>query len=208
MEATMTDLALPSLFAVVLLAGPAACGRETMSPAPPDASVDGSACIGEVTSTLPGVSLAFTNVKCAYSLAEVAAGIHIAYEVRVAQPQLGLHPVSSDYTGCQGPDDTTGLIVNYDIAGASQHYCLCDQGFCTRRDYSTGVAPGTYPFDFAWSGRNWLGRSDTNAPMGSAFPAGTYDILLTSEGTWAGGSGGDASVGYLVWAKRTITLRP
>lgn len=172
-----------------------------------------------MASDLDGVSLVFANAKCTYSLAELAAGVSIGFELRIAHSYASLHPVSSDLTGCQLPDDS-GFIVNYDIAGGTQEYCLCDQGFCSRPVFTTSAQVGTYASHFGWDGRNWQGRSDTFQPEGAAFPPGAYVLAVFANGTWDGpgasddggtasgdaGTPGDSPLQFRVSAMRNLTI--
>jgi hypothetical protein len=167
-------------------------------------------------SNLPGVSFAFSDGPCSYTLAEVAAGISIDYELRIEEALDGVHPVSLDMGGCDQPD-TSGLITGYEISGGTSRYCFCDFGLCAGRTYSTRTVPRTYHRTIQWYGRNWLGPSDTDAPQGDAFPPGTYTVALTAKGTWDGpgscdagacSADGGAGLPYQVVAKRSITLTP
>ena len=176
----------------------------------------GSACNGAAKSSLPGVSIAFPDGPCSFTLAEVAAGISLNYELRIERSLDGVHPVPLDYGSC-GQPDATGLIVGFEIAGTGGRYCLCDVGPCGRRTFSTRAPAGTYPSTIPWDGRNWMGPSDTFNPKGSAFPPGTYTLTVTAKGTWDGpgscdsglcSADGGAVLDYQVTAERFITITP
>jgi hypothetical protein len=176
----------------------------------------GSACNGIVESNLPGVSFVFSDGPCSYTLAEVAAGISIDYELRIEQALDGVHPVPLDMGFCDEPDPS-GLITGYEISGGTSRYCFCDLGKCARRTFSTRTIPRAYHRTIQWYGRNWLGPSDTDTPQGDAFPPGIYTVTVTAEGTWDGegscdagvcSADGGAGLAYQVTARRSITLTP
>jgi len=173
-------------------------------------------CGGSVTSDLPGVSFEFPDDRCSYTLAEVAAGITLKYEINILQSLAGIHPAPTDYGSCQTPD-ASGLIVGFEVADSSQRYCLCDVGPCMRQTFNTRLLVGTQAGEIRWDGRNWLGGSDTGNPKGAAFPVGTYILTLTAKGTWDGPAASDAGaphadsgvgISYQVSGKRFITITP
>jgi hypothetical protein len=55
------------------------------------------------SSNLPGVSIQFPDAPCTFSLAQAAAGIHVAYQVVVAQNLVGVHPTPADAGHCETP---------------------------------------------------------------------------------------------------------
>jgi hypothetical protein len=177
----------------------------------------GSSCNGAAKSSLPGVSIVFPDGPCSFTLAEVAAGISLNYELRIEQSLDGVHPVPVDYGSC-GQPDATGLIVGFEIAGSTgDRYCLCDVGPCMGRTFSTQAPAGTYPNTIRWDGRNWMGPSDTNNREGAAFPPGTYTLTVTAKGKWDGpgscdagacSADGGAVLDYQVTAERFITITP
>jgi hypothetical protein len=229
------------IFAVILFACASACGSSTKCAAPDSPCgnsecctlpytcmggacliaerppVTGPSCNGVAASDLPGVSIVFPDDRCSYTLAEVAAGITVSYQVRVEQDLAGIHPAPVDMGGC-GTPGASGLIVGFEITGNSQNrYCLCDVGPCMRQTFSTQAVAGTYPATVEWDGRNWFGPSDTGNAEGAAFPAGTYTLTITAEGTWDGPGSCDASFcsrdaaalpSYQVTATRFLTLTP
>jgi hypothetical protein len=173
----------------------------------------GGACNGPASSTLPGVSLELPDDRCSYTLAEVAAGISIKYQVVVAQPLEMVHPQPTDAGRCQRPD-ASGLIVGFDIQGLDGSYCLCDTGPCFSPPVTTAPRAGRYDASITWDGRRWYGPSDTSNPEGLPFAPGFYTLSLVSSGT-IGGSGQistdastDAGVSYAISATRHITITP
>jgi hypothetical protein len=173
----------------------------------------GPSCDGPAASDLPGVSLAFPDAPCAYTLATVAVGIEIAYQEVIAAGVSGVHPTQKDDGRCGQPDDA-GLIVSYSISGAGQNYCLCDTGLCAPPPiFNTAPVAGTHDRQIPWDGRNWSGPSDTNNAEGAAFPPGTYTLTLTAVGTH--GASPDAAVAdsgtdspFTVTATRYLTITP
>jgi hypothetical protein len=59
-----------------------------------------------------------------------------------------------------------------------------------------------------WMGKTWRGPSDTNNPMGAAFPPGTYTFNVTARGTWTAVADATTSAPFTVSADRTITITP
>ena len=168
---------------------------------------DGGSCNGGTSSDLPGAQLVFPDQPCAYTMAEVAAGIEIAYDEVITMAVSNLRP-ASDAGGCARPDDA-GLVVGYRIAGAGQSYCLCDTGLCVPQTVATTTVIGTHARQIPWTGRNWSGPSDTNNAKGPAVPPGTYTITLTAAGTRQTADGGlDAGGTFSVTASRSITITP
>ena len=165
---------------------------------------DGTACNGAASSTLDGVSLVFPDARCAFTQAEAAAGISIAYQVVVAHDVAGVHPVPGDAGRCEQPDPATGLIVTPDITGGGQRYCLCDTGLCPSTTFTSTLVAGTYAGAVAWDGRNWTGPSDTGNPKGAPFPPGTYNLGLHASAT----TDGTGDVLFDVQAIRHITITP
>jgi len=157
------------------------------------------------SSNLPGVSIQFADAPCTFSLAQAAAGIHVAYQVVVAQSLSGVHPTPGDAGGCQEPD-ASGLIVGFSFDGNGQKYCRCDTGLCATTTFTTAPAAGAYDTTIAWDGRNWSGPSDTGNPEGAAFPVGTYQLTLTAIGTWDDPDAGSAGRSYTVTGTRSMVL--
>ncbi len=140
------------------------------------------------SSSLPGVSLDLTGNRCSYTLAEVAAGVEFVYRVVVDGDLAGVQMLS---TGCNVPG-SSGLIVQENIGGGGQNYCVCDRGKCGATSYESNLVAGTYEARFAWEGVNWYGPSDTGNPYGPPFPPGTYQFTVTATGTYAAPGGATA----------------
>jgi hypothetical protein len=160
----------------------------------------GSGCRETATSTLPGASLRFVPpLRCTYTLAEAAARISIAYELVIAQDIADVVPQAQ--STCVQPG-TSGLYLFERLSGNGQNYCLCDNGLCVAPPSNpTTLRAGTYAAAFLWDGMNWYGPSDTGNPKGPAFPAGSYLLETSAQGTRAG-------VAFEVHASLPLTLVP
>lgn len=179
---------------------------------------DGPACDGPASSTLDGVSIVFPDDRCSFAPAELAAGIQIEYTLVIAHDLDDILPAGGDSGQCARPDPTYGLILSDSIAGQGQSYCLCDVGRCAPRTSAvTSPRAGSYDLTYGWTGHNWSGPSDTNNPLGAAFPPGTYTFTVTATGQQmvtgdgAGGAGGAAGAqgsSFVVSATRYLTVQP
>jgi hypothetical protein len=144
------------------------------------------ACQPVADSDLGGVSLAWKTTDCEYTLAEAAAGLGFAWEVVTTAPVPDVVALPQDAGGCGAPD-ASGLIVFPRVVGASDGWCICDEGLCQAPGDETVTLPaGTYAGSFAWDGVNWAGPSDTGNPKGAPFGPGTYTVSLSAKGTVAG----------------------
>ncbi len=182
-----------------------AATTDTIAVTDPDAGADAlGGCNGASTSDLPGVSLAFGAARCSFTQTEIAAGVHVPYEITVAQDMTGVHPAPQDEGSCGQPDGS-GLIFSFEITGVGQHYCLCDTGLCTAQSFTTSPRRGNTAGVIDWDGTNWRGPSDVPSPNGPAFPPDVYTITLSAEGT-RDDAGRTAS--FRVTATRTITITP
>lgn len=182
---------------------------------PADAAVDVAsdaplACAPQATSSLPHVHIDIHPTKCAFTLAEAAAGITIAYDLVVDEDVPGFVPASPYPYGV----DVANLDLTEEVAGNGQAYCLCDLGIpnsvCPLPDggaayqYPCGpitLPKGVYAQTFSWDGRNWNGPSDTMNPKGPPFPPGDYVLTIETNA----GSFDDA--GPPVRAQATLPLR-
>ena len=146
---------------------------------PPDS------CEGIGSSTLPGVCIWFPSPGESFSLAEAAAGVTIPYHVIVEADVDDVMPQPQDDGGC-GQPDASGLIVFAILQGGGQQYCLCDVGICPAPGDVVTIPAGDSAFEFEWTGVNWGGPSDTNNPLGPAFPAGEYTLEISAIGKVGG----------------------
>ena len=172
----------------------------------PDAA---SACNGPRVSTLSGVKLLFhSDEPCSYTRDQVASGIAFEYQLIVEADVPELHQPRGSV--CKGPSPDNGLITSFDIAGGTQRYCFCDNGFgCVPRidTYETTARKGVYDGKIVWYGDNWTGPSDTFVQYGPPFPPGTYTLTVRIAGTR--GAGADAAQDpFEVSAQRHITILP
>jgi hypothetical protein len=144
----------------------------------------GAECKIDGSSTLPGVSIAFTTTDCTYTLAEAAAGITIGYNVVVESDLQGVYPVPQDAGSCDDPNPS-GLIPFAVITGGSEKYCICDSGRCPGPSGpAVAVIEGSHPGTLTWDGRNWTGPSDSDNPKGNPFPAGDYTLTVSAVGKY------------------------
>jgi hypothetical protein len=167
-----------------------------------EASVEAIACNPVTTSTLPHVHIVFQATKCTFTLAEAAAKISIPYDLVVDEDVPGFVPASPYRYG----SSAANLVLDEDIKGGTQLYCLCDTGLpaplCPLDDGgdvfsdagplggcpAVTIPAGTYHRVITWDGRNWTGPSDTDNPEGPPFPPGDYAVEVATEQ----GSIGDA----------------
>ena len=168
----------------------------------PDTGDAPTDCTPVSSSTLPHVRIVIGATKCTFTVAEAAGKISFAYDLVVDQDVQGFEPARPYSYG----STAANLVVDEDIKGGSQLYCLCDQGLpaplCPLEDGGDvfsdagplGACPavtipaGTYHGVFTWDGRSWTGPSDTDNPEGPPFPPGDYAFEVSTEP----GSIGDA----------------
>jgi hypothetical protein len=109
---------------------------------------------------------------------------------------------------CKGPSPDNGLITSFEIAGGTNRYCFCDNGFRCVPDpplHHTTAKQGIYDGKIVWYGDNWNGPSDTTVPYGPPFPPGTYTLTVKASGTRGADASGDT---FEVSAQRHITIVP
>ncbi len=170
-----------------------------------DSAPDAPPCATTSQSDLPGVHIEIDPSRCVFSLAQAHAGIAIGYDVIVDANVPGVVPRSQDAGNC-GAADGSGLIPFESVAGAGQHYCVCDTGLCPPPTGAPVTLPaGRYHHTFMWDGTNWSGPSDTGNPEGPPFPAGTYTLTVSAVGTTP--ADGSAS-SFTVAGTLAITLTP
>ena len=140
------------------------------------------ACNSAASSSLPDVWIGFAPQTWTYSLAQVKAGINIAYEVVIAN-QIEVVPLPQDAGACGIPGGS-GLIVFERLVGGGHSYCLCDRGKCgPPAQTPVTLRPGTYSGEFTWDGVNWGGPSDTGLAKGPPFPPGEHRLTVSAIGT-------------------------
>jgi len=177
---------MPDDSAIDLASRPVVDGAAPDGPATPDAAVlDLGLCAVTSQSNLPGVTIRFTHpADCTFTLAQAAAGIAIPYTVDVAMDLAGVVPSPQDAGNC-GKPGPSGLIVFEQLDGGGQQYCLCGVGFCPMPTMTPVILhAGSYGSAFSWTGRNWMGPSDTSNPMGAPFPVGDYTLHVSAAGHW------------------------
>jgi hypothetical protein len=125
------------------------------------------------------ISIQFSQPSYTFTLAQASAGIEIPYQIIIAENIDTIYARSGKQ--CPGRPDSSGLIPFEILSGNGQRYCLCDEGLCFVLDTNgviSKLVKGTYQETFSWQGHNWNGASDYNAPLGPAFPAGTYFLKI------------------------------
>lgn len=182
-----------------LISAPTACGGTVVGSGGTGGSAGTSATAGtgaapscetSASSTLSGVSIAFPEQSCAFTLAQAAAGIAIDYQVVVNPSVQNVVPKPQDAGGC-GTPGASGLIVFEELEGGGQKYCLCDVGPCPAPPgNAVNLNEGTYGRTFKWDGKNWDGPSDTVNPEGAPFPPGHYTLHVSAIGDWLVPDGG------------------
>jgi len=186
---------------------------------PPDADLDARddadapppSCILEESSTLPGVRFAFRTSTCTFTLAQAMSGISIPYDLVVEHDVLGFVPGQPYWYG----SDAANLDINEVLSGGTQNYCLCDIGLpyssCPLADGGSyhpdggssspcepvTIPTGVYHRVFTWDGHNWNGPSDTANPKGALFPAGDYELKITTSAGSIGDSGALGAIGRM-----------
>lgn len=154
-------------------------------------------CTPSNHSDLAGVRIEFDPQPCAFTLAEAQAGISFSYRVIVDNDLPSVNVKTPNGNACFSVD-ASGLPTKATVTGAGQRYAIDDAGRCAAQSaVAVDLHKGTYTDVFVWTGRNWSGPSDTNNPLGPAFPAGDYTVDVTVNGA-----------DFVVWSRLTITLVP
>ncbi len=166
-------------------------GSEPPAPGPKAPGFDGTPtdqffCGDPLLTGLPGVSFDLSGNPRTITLAEAAAGVSFRYAIVIEHDIDGVFSRPLDGGRCDQPD-ASGLRILERIHGDRQVYCLCDTGRCLPMTDVTDLRAGRYEATFEWTGRNWWGPSDTNNPMGDAFPPGTYTFEIRAEGLYPAG---------------------
>jgi hypothetical protein len=113
-----------------------------------------------------------------WSVDELAAGIVVPWEIRVAKDFSDVVTYST-----RGEDVYAGLKAHAEIFGNEQSYGLNDFGHPGPPRYKgQSLKEGVYQGELPWDGKNWNGPSDYDAPKGDAFPPGNYQLRLTLIG--------------------------
>lgn len=127
------------------------------------------------------VTISFPVEEYRFSLAEVAAGVPLKYQIEVAKDFTGT-AASLDTGGAMGARES-GLAPFYRLHGNGQSYSLQDIGLGAEPNYSSHpISQGRYEFEFTWDGTNWTGPSDTDQPKGLPFPPGGYVLQVRVAG--------------------------
>jgi hypothetical protein len=135
------------------------------------------------------VKIMFPKDGDTFTLAAAAKGVKLEYKIVVQEDYKGVIPLPFG-PSFREPAGASGLFPREEITGTGQRYCLLDFGLAQPpKETATTLKKGTHVHAFEWDGRNWLGPSDTGNPKGKAFPAGTYDVIVTVQGKLVTGKG-------------------
>jgi hypothetical protein len=136
-------------------------------------------------SDLPGVSIAITSKKCAFSPSELRNGVRVDYDLIVERELPGLLPLPQDMTGCQKPGPS-GLITFRVIRGEGHTFCpQCDLGSCPKPAITepTTLRPGHYAESLLWYGQTFTGNGDGMSTVPQReFPPGSYVLSISARG--------------------------
>lgn len=153
------------------------------------------------------VRIDFPKDGYTFTLAEVAKGVRIRYQVVVDHDceAVSPRPFGPSFAETPGP---SGLYPRERISGNGHNFCLEDFGLGhpPREEDQRFVTlkKGTYLHSFEWDGRNWNGPSDTSNPRGEPFPAGTYKVTVTMHGVVRTDSG---EVPYQITGTTKLVLK-
>ncbi len=150
----------------------------------PEVSDPPESCAGVGSSSLSGVCIWFPTAGESWTLAEVAKGVTIPYQLIVEADVANVVPRSQDAGGC-GQPDASGLILFERVSGGDDlQYCVCDTGLCPGAPNAPATVPaGATPYVFEWTGVSWFGPSDFGNPHGPPFPAGEHVLEVSAIGT-------------------------
>jgi hypothetical protein len=146
------------------------------------ATLPGGPCsTGDVTGTLPGVTISIVAPSCVYHRGQAAT---FEYEVIVDASAPAIDVPETGSCDCSSYSVQLASWTHWEIGGTSaggenQRYCLCDTGCCAPQAAKT-VTPevGTSVREIEWSGRVWDGPSDTGNPQGDPFAVGMYAVSV------------------------------
>lgn len=162
--------------------------------------------ISTSTSNLNGVAIVFPEGDCTATLAQVAAGLKIPYQIDIGSSVEGVVALPSDAGQCDKPDGS-GLIPFASVEGDGQKWCICDSGLCMGPDKTPKtLAAGSYDSSFTWDGVNWWGPSDFGNPKGKPFPVGAYTISVKAKGYRV--DAGKGQIPFEVVGTRIVILTP
>jgi hypothetical protein len=165
--------------AFTLLAAPAL--PAAVPPASPVVLITHGPCATTVSSTIPTIRIEFLPQPCSFTLADVARGITLSYEIVVSDWVDQFTPITYVNCGSRGP---AGLYDFPTIGGGGQRYAVADLGFCmSPTPAPITITPGRYAAQFPWDGMNWNGPSDYTAPKGPPFPPGRYTFGVIVAGS-------------------------
>jgi hypothetical protein len=127
------------------------------------------------------VRIEFPQSHYTFTIAQVAKGIEIRYQIVADQDVRNVNPQSQFVTGTVEPQL---LQVFEELSGNGQSYSIRDKGLGPglRPGWVITVQKGTDSRVFQWDGKNWEGPSDTGRPKGRPFPLGKYTLRVSTVG--------------------------
>ena len=139
------------------------------------------------------IQIKFEKRQYNFSLDEAKDGISIPYKVNIPLDVDSIVPVTQMW-GNAGRPNSYGLILFAELiedpwdpaAGTKRHYYAIkdiglDQLDREERQPLT-IKKGNHLETFEWSGRNWLGPSDTSTKPGEPFPVREYKLTVSCKG--------------------------
>lgn len=128
--------------------------------------------------SLPGVRVRIEGDRCRLPIEQMHA---FRYSVQLDEAITYTAPGSGGACGRCGGYTTDPLsLLDYAIEGGGHRYCECDVGCCPpTTPVERTLQTGTFERELEWSGYEWNGPSDTNAPVGPPFPPGGYAVRVS-----------------------------
>lgn len=122
---------------------------------------------------LPGLTVHVEADRCRIPVGE---GETFRYLIEVQQ---GIAYTAVDSQGgcgrCGGYTSDPLSLTEATVGEGPVDYCECDVGCCPPTEATPQLlALGSYVDSLQWPGRQWQGPSDTDQPLGPAFPVGSY----------------------------------
>jgi hypothetical protein len=152
----------------------------------PQAKIVAAPCKACSDPGLTGVKVCVSADTCTF---KSGVGGTFRYEVTVDDSAPVLHTAENG-PGCATCASWSAdplSFVSWNIGGGDVRYCLCDTGCCAPQPAKTiTLDRGTKSATIEWPGRQWDGPSDTGAPLGAPFPAGSYSVAVTFSGAKEG----------------------
>lgn len=145
-----------------------------------DAARDPTCWVDATDPSLPGARIHVEGDRCRVPTARHAA---FRYTVELTSPITYHAEDSGGSCGrCSGYTEDPASLIDVALGNDQIRYCAtCDEGCCppTKPGPAISLALGTTARTFDWPGYQWNGPSDTDTPLGTPFPAGTYHLSVS-----------------------------